>query len=266
MKVHADLLEAYDNQVRAAEASHLAPGVYAEADGPIVRIVGQHQGFISAPVELGIEGDALSALIARQRDFFAERGEGVEWKTRGHDRPAEVFEQLRAAGFTPEDQETVMIGRVAELAGMPSPLPQGVTIRRTTKESDLQAVAAMESEVWGDDLSWMANDLIGRVGLGPDAIAVFVAEAVGQVVSGAWLVSNPPTEFAGLWGGSTRANWRGRGIYRALVRERAQLAASWGATYLQVDASDNSRPILERLGFIAVTTTTPYVWKPGMGL
>jgi hypothetical protein len=29
-----------------------------------------------------------------------------------------------------------------------------------------------------------------------------------------------------------------------------------------VDASSDSRPILERLGFIAVTTTTPYVWSP----
>jgi hypothetical protein len=35
-----------------------------------------------------------------------------------------------------------------------------------------------------------------------------------------------------------------------------------GARLLQVDASDDSRPILERLGFVAVTTTTPYVWAP----
>src|SRR5271154_4595859 len=41
----ADLLAAYDDQVRAAEVNDLAPGVYAEADGPIVRIVGQHRGF-----------------------------------------------------------------------------------------------------------------------------------------------------------------------------------------------------------------------------
>jgi hypothetical protein len=33
--------------------------------------------------------------------------------------------------------------------------------------------------------------------------------------------------------------------------------------YIEVDASDDSRPILERLGFDAVTTTTPYVWSPG---
>jgi hypothetical protein len=35
-----------------------------------------------------------------------------------------------------------------------------------------------------------------------------------------------------------------------------------GARYLQVDASDDSRPILQRLGLVAVTTTTPYVWTP----
>jgi GNAT superfamily N-acetyltransferase len=75
-------------------------------------------------------------------------------------------------------------------------------------------------------------------------------------------VQSPGTEFAGLWGGSTRAQWRGRGIYRALVARRAQLAAERGVRYLQVDASSDSRPILERLGFLAVTTTTPYVWTP----
>ena len=29
-----------------------------------------------------------------------------------------------------------------------------------------------------------------------------------------------------------------------------------------VGGADDSRPILERLGFIPVTTTTPYVWSP----
>jgi hypothetical protein len=36
-----------------------------------------------------------------------------------------------------------------------------------------------------------------------------------------------------------------------------------GIRYLEVDASSESRPILERLGFDAVTTTTPYIWSPG---
>ena len=56
--------------------------------------------------------------------------------------------------------------------------------------------------------------------------------------------------------------WRRRGIYRALVAARARLAEARGFSLMQVDASDDSRPILERLGLIAVTTTTPYVYTP----
>jgi hypothetical protein len=40
--------------------------------------------------------------------------------------------------------------------------------------------------------------------------------------------------------------------------EEAKLAAERGFRWIQVDASADSSPILERLGFIRVTTTTPY--------
>jgi GNAT superfamily N-acetyltransferase len=58
------------------------------------------------------------------------------------------------------------------------------------------------------------------------------------------------------------AHWRGRGIYRALVAHRARIAAGRGIRYLQVDASSQSRPILRRLGFVPLSTTTPYVYQP----
>jgi len=63
-------------------------------------------------------------------------------------------------------------------------------------------------------------------------------------------------------GRATLAAWRGRGIYKATVAYRAGLAAGRGYGLLEVDASDDSRPILERLGFVPVTTTTPFVWSP----
>ena len=82
------------------------------------------------------------------------------------------------------------------------------------------------------------------------------------MVCAAWVRFASGTGFATLWGGSTLPAWRGRGIYRALVAQRANLAAARGFRYLQVDASDASRPILERLGFVPVTTTTPFIWMP----
>jgi hypothetical protein len=255
------LLAAYDDQMRGAPPSPPA-GVAHEYDGPLLRIVGQFRGLVSGPRDLGVRGAELDRLIVRQRDYFAARGEAVEWKTRGHDTPADLVDRLRAAGFVPEDQETVVIGRAAELAVRHPVLPEGVTLRRVTAEAAMRRIAAMESAVWGQDWSWLADDLTGRVAAAPDEIAVHVAEADGEVVSAAWLVFREGTEFASLWGGSTLARWRGKGIYRALVAVRAALAAERGVRYLQVDASDDSAPILRRLGFRAVTTTTPYVWTP----
>jgi GNAT superfamily N-acetyltransferase len=157
----------------------------------------------------------------------------------------------------------VLAGLARDLAADAPALPQGVTIGQVTEETDIRRIAALESEVWGEDWSWLADDLLGRMRRGQTT--VFAAEAGGRILSAAWLMLKPGTEFGGLWGGSTLSPWRGRGLYRALVARRAALAAELGVRYLQVDASDDSRPILERLGLVPVTTTTPYVWTPMTG-
>ncbi len=259
------LLAAYDEQVRPAERGALPPGARAERDGPLLRVTGTHRGFVSTPRDMGLRGAELDALIARQRDWFTARGEAVEWKTRAHDEPADLCERLLAAGFVPEERETVVVAQVDDIVG-DAPLPDDVTVRETVDAVDMTRIAAMESSVWDEDWGWLADELVGMVGATPRLTHVLVAEAQtpagAEVVSAAWLILTPGTEFAGLWGGSTLAAWRGRGLYRALVGARARIAASHGARYLQVDASDDSRPILERLGFVAITTTTPYVWSP----
>src|SRR3954453_20032224 len=104
--------------------------------------------------------------------------------------------------------------------------------------------------------------LESELAVDPDAITVVVAEAGASVVCAAWIRFERDTEFATLWGGATLPERRRRGIYRAAVTYRANLAAAQGFRYLETDASEDSRPILERLGLSAVTTTTPYVWSP----
>ncbi|MFD3684062.1 GNAT family N-acetyltransferase [Nocardiopsis sp. NPDC058631] len=253
------LLAAYDEQLRGAP-SDLPPGVSVERDGPVVRLVGGHRGLVTAPPRLGVHGDELDRLVARQRDRFAARGEAVEWRTHGHDRPEELPDRLRAAGFAPEERETVLVGRTDVIASQDP--PEGVSLLRVTEPDDMRRIAAMESRVWGLDWSWLGDDLDGRIAADPDGIAVMVAEAGGEVVSAAWLVFRRGTGFAGLWGGSTLPEWRGKGIYRSLVAARARIAAARGVRHLHVDASGDSAPVLRRLGFEGVTTTTPYVWSP----
>ena len=261
MTTKTHMLESYDSQLRLVVPAKPPFGQEFYSDGFVLRVTGQNRGFIETAQTLNVEGAELDRLIRTHRDFFADRGEAVEWKTRAHDVPADIPERLLTAGFAPEDEETVMVGVAQSMAVEPH-LPDGVALRTVYIRADLDRIAEMESEVWGEDLGWLADDLHRRIGAAPNNVVVLVAEAAGHVVSAAWLIFQDGTNFAGLWGGSTLAQWRGHGIYKALVARRAKMAHDRGTKYLQVDASDESQPILLRLGFIALTTTTPYVWTP----
>jgi hypothetical protein len=262
------LREVYDQQLRAWLPERLADAAVVERDGPLLRISGMdNRGFITYRDLGGLDGADLDALIARQRDFFAARGDAVEWKLHGHDLPADLPQRLRGAGFAPEERETVVIGLAGPLTADRA-LPDGVRLREVTSRADLDRIMGMEATVWGEDYSWHADSLEQEIATDPEGITVVVAEGgahdddPGTVLSAGWVRYVRGTPFATLWGGSTLRQWRGRGIYKALVAYRARLAVARGYTHLEVDASDDSRPILQRLGFVPVTTTTPYVFTP----
>ena len=256
------LLSAYDQQLRGVLPDRLPAGMNVERDGPLVRVVGSKGGGFVGYRDLGgLEGADLDELIARQVRVFGERAEEFEWKLHAHDLPADLAQRLLAAGFVPEELETVVIAPVAKVAGEVR-LPEGVSLREVTGRADLVRLAAMEEAIWQDDRGWLADNLEAELAVDPDALTIVVAEADGVVGCAGWVRFAQATEFATLWGGGTLPAWRGRGIYRAIVAYRANLAAARGLRYLQVDASDESRPILERLGFVAVTTTTPFIWSP----
>jgi GNAT superfamily N-acetyltransferase len=258
----AELLAAHDAQLRARVPDVLPVGEVVESDGPVLRFSGGPGGGWVLYRDLGgLEGAALDELIARQVSFFAQRGERFEWKYYGHDLPPELPERLLAAGFVCEPTETVVIARVADIAAEPR-LPEGVSLREVTARADFERIAAMESRVWGDEHGWLPDMLESEREVDPDSLTIVVAEAGDTVVCAAWIRYAQATEFAALFGGATLAEWRRRGIYRATVAYRANLAQQRGFRYLETDASDDSRPILERLGFAPVTTTTPYVWSP----
>jgi GNAT superfamily N-acetyltransferase len=235
--------------------------MHVEQDGPLLRFTMKRGGFIDYRDLGGLEGAELDELIERQVRVFAERGERFEWKLHGHDSPPDLPQRLLAAGFVAEEAETVVIAPVDAVLGE-SRLPDGVQLREVSERADFDRIAAMEEAIWGDDRDWLADSLEGEHFADPNALTIVVAEAANDVVCAGWVRFAEGTDFATLWGGGTLQEWRGRGIYRAVVAYRANLAAARGFRYLQVDASDDSRPILERLGFVAVTTTTPFIWSP----
>jgi hypothetical protein len=184
----------------------------------------------------------------------------VEWKTRGHDHAPGLHGALLAHGFVQGDPESIMIGATRALA-LDVPLPQGVALRRITAQDDVRAMSALQDEVFGDPVSKeMAEALLRRLSR-DDGMELWVAEVAGRMVSAGRLEPVPGTAFAGIWGGVTHTEWRGRGIYRALTAARAKSALRVGATLIHSDSTEYSRPILERSGLVAVSTTTPHFWR-----
>ena len=256
------LLAAYNEQLRALVPDPLPAGVSVEHDPPVTRFLGfGGQGWVEYHDIGELDESELDALIARQIGRFRERGERFEWKLHGHDRPPFLAERLVAAGLHPEEQETVVVAAIDDLDLAVEP-PAGVAIREVHELAEFDRIMGMETKIWGEGNATRADDLERERAADPAALRIFVAEAGGEVVSAGWMRLPPHTEFGTLWGGSTLPAWRRRGIYRALVTLRARVARAEGRRYLEVDALDTSRPILERMGFRAVTTTTPYVWRP----
>ena len=73
------------------------------------------------------------------------------------------------------------------------------------------------------------------------------------------------TRAVNLSGGSVRADARGRGVYRALIRARWDDGVARGTPALTVQAGRMSRPVLERLGFETVSEQRCLIDRFGSG-
>ena len=249
---------AFDAQIRR-KAEPDEPGAVVEADDGVLRWVAPGTE-TSCIIWSALTDGTADAAIAAQKKYFTNRGTAVEWKYYDYDQPADLPARLMAAGFEPDDQEMML---VAETSAIDSRvvLPDGVRLVPVTDEAGLAAMARVHDLAFTDHPSPELEDRL-RGQLRSEQVQMVVAMAGQEPVSAARIEFVSGTDFAGLWGGGTVPAWRGKGIFRALVAYRAGLAAARGYRYLQVDALPTSRPILQRLGFEPVASTTPYVFTP----
>lgn len=247
------LLRAYDSQLRGA--AEVAGSDWHDRSGPLWRTRYGDDGFVSYEQ---LDDADVARLVPETVAFFRDETDvaSFEWKTRGHDLLPSLTPVLLEHGFEAEDLETVMVGEASALA-VDVPLREGLSVRRVVDHEGFEAVRAVQREVFDHD----SGDLAGSVERSQGLIEVWAAYDGDRAVSSGRLVVVAGTEFAGLWGGGTLASHRGLGIYRALTAARARSALARGVRLLQSDCTPMSRPILERSGLRAITTTTPYVWK-----
>jgi GNAT superfamily N-acetyltransferase len=227
-----NLLDRFDEQLRRRPADH--EGVFV-GDG--------WSAVLAVPPDVG-------RALARLRELPGY----AEWKLYGHD-PVDLPDKLRAAGLEPGDEEAVV---VAEAAAIPPP-ELDVTVA-TTPEL-VEQFTTLADRVFGHESPGIGRELLNALEDEPPSKLATIVLVDGAAVSGGRIDFARDADFAGLYGGVTLPEYRSRGFYRATVAERARLARERGYRWLYVDALPTSRPILERLGFVQITTTTPWTFR-----
>ncbi len=184
--------------------------------------------------------------VAEVRELLAPTGgRVVSWWLTEHATPVDLEEQLLASGLQVVADDYRLDGLLAM-----SPPPAGppeIEVRPATTAEEWATFRELQDSVFDNPLE--------RRPTREQLVAEF--PRTNAILFGAWLegelvaagAASPSSRGMLLWGGSVRADARGRGCYRALVRARWDDAVRRGTPALTVSANDKSSPILRKLGF-----------------
>jgi hypothetical protein len=236
------------------------PGTRREVVPDLVRLIdtsGNGEGMV---IYSRLNETNADEAIRAQMDYFENLGQDFEWKTYDYDTPPDLKERLVSHGFILNEVEAVML---LDLQAAPPVLwqPLGHAVRRILDPAELSDVLSINQQVWNEDSSRLIQYLGETITRFPEQMSVYVAYMDGQPASAAWIFFPPHSRFADLYGGSTIRAYRQRGLYTALLAQRAQAARDRQVRYLVVDASPMSRPILEKFGFELIAYSYPCRWK-----
>jgi ribosomal protein S18 acetylase RimI-like enzyme len=230
----------YDREMR--QDPPVTTGVTIDRTPPFVRERNSHEMILFS----SLSSDAAPAAVHAEAERARAAGRELEWKVYEHDLPSELPALLRREGFVPDEPETlVVLDLSADSRSDPS--PAGPTVREVSDASTFADALGVSAAAFGPE--GPEHLLEYRDRLSDPTARLFVAYLEDRPVAAGRLELPPGRSFAGLWGGGTVPEARHRGVYRALVRARAEYARERGYRYVTVDARETSRPILERIGF-----------------
>jgi len=257
---NADILALFDHERRTLQPSR----TIMECDGGVVRHLPAAGDQYCVLYSRHAEND-LDAAIEREQAYLAARRPryaALEWKSFDHDQPSHLADRLAAHGFAIGDPEALLALDLVD-ASTEWQAPVRLDVRRAVDAQGLHDYVAVLQSVHGEQTSAGQDELERLVADNDPSISVYVAYESGQPVSAGRISFEPDSQFAGLWGGTTRASYRGQGYYKALVAARLQEARRRGIRFLYIDASPLSRPILERRGFRFLGYSRPCVYRCG---
>lgn len=193
-----------------------------------------------------VDDDDAEAVIDRTIAQYVALGLKFRWVVDPDSRPLDLDERLTRRGLEriPGSALACATADAATLA-----LPDGVTVERVTLDN-LRAFEETMAAGWGMD---------------PDAIRPYHLKLLEDPARNRMYLARYQGAPAGcaaqtcfarstyLTGGVVLPDFRGKGVYRALVAGRLRDAAASGVVLATTHArGSTSAPILERVGFVTV--------------
>jgi GNAT superfamily N-acetyltransferase len=200
--------------------------------------------------------DEADEVIREARATIGPLHLPVMWTLDPETEPPDFADHLARHGIHPDPHGSEFAVMVLPIdATVDAPLVAGLEIRdaladfETFRSALAAAAEAFMGASDGDDPETVAMQERRRLNWRAAGHRRFLLASVDGEPAGAAGLGLFPPGGATISGGSVRPKFRGRGIYRALVAARLEIARGAGVSGLAVWGGDMSAPILARLGF-----------------
>ncbi len=229
------------------------PGMVREEAPHVVRYT-THHGSLRYVLWHDIPAAQLFHVVAREIAAAQKVAGALCWRIHADDNPPGLPDYLKSLGFVLEppalqhfiSPQELLENLALRLASRPSPL----RARELTRPEELACYLPIWNEAFPDsENARYVDDYMRSMRAGERGARYFAAFDGGQAVGSGTLVHPAGSPMALLTSGAMRKNWQQQGGYHALLKARAEAAIDAGISTLCVDASEESAPILQKLGF-----------------
>jgi GNAT superfamily N-acetyltransferase len=203
--------------------------------------------------------EEVDEVIREARATISPHHLPVTWTLDPQTEPPDFADHLATHGVQPDPHGPSVEVMVLPIdATIEAPAIAGLEIRdaltdlATFRSADGAAAEAFLSVTPGDDPELIAMQERRRLNFRAAGNRHFLLVTLDGEPAGAGGLGVFAPIAAILQGGSVRPKFRGRGVYRALVAKRLEIARRAGVSGLAVWGGDMSAPILARLGFETV--------------
>ena len=212
-----------------------------------------------------LEADSADAVIGKVKAYFTSKCKPFSWIVGPSSTPTDLVSRLQAAGF---DQSLIADGMYLPDLKARIEFTESVSVRELPVDQPGPTVDIMArgfnmtvetSRQLHETMVLSARSMHTRI------YAAYL-DGVENPVACAFLAHFSDRPIALLCGGTTLPEYRGRGLYKALLARRLADTAKAGMEDVIVLADQKtSAPICAKVGFVKVCELQMYVWKPDKG-